>query len=564
MTTVDLLSDGTQAELGLCEISGAEAAAKTICTVERCGESLVVRVDAHDSRMVDLIASPPPAEGYDQFLYEEDCAQIAVAAPGTAETDQYLLVNPCGSAKSSGAAADWTISTDRRHDGWSVEVTLPIPSGCEMQGLSVHRFYRGVGHEVQGIDATLPFPLDTSSFAVIVFQEGPGLHEVAEVYRRRAREAQEEQAKQLVASLEERIAARTRVPPPWVSLAADRARKRAEEPIRPSTGFLCWNEGYYQHALIDLWELTQDEHWIHVAIERMEGVWSVTGERQGLKDNVWGEVLPTWYDHADELGTAISLITGVILFPIARLMHLVRMNGALAPLWPRVEHWIERCRQAIAVHDREWIDLPGDAGTYLEPYQKGPSRIYPGYGSRLAPLNRAFFLALPMLYLGRLLGDQTYINKVARMARTFRQAMERMENGSVVWEYLTSRYPATGEDISHAHCQVLFTEFCCDEGIEFTEADLRGIAATLEKNVFRYGEVPCGTVRGLQPELNIAVASWGGLCKFVPHVFPKVAAVVETALSESPDTFGHDGWEIRSITMVEKARQRLEGQRSSP
>lgn len=558
MSVINLPTVEDRVALELREISGAETAVKTTCTIRRVDGELVVRVDAHDDRMSDLIASPPPSEGYDQFLYEEDCVQIAAAAPSMAEADSFLLLNPRGSAKAQGGGLDWVWSTEMSTDGWSAEVRLPIPPDCEMLGLSVHRFYRGVHHEVQGIEAAAPFPLDTSSFAVVILQQARDGEGMATRYRRLAGSAQETRTNETVAALRERLARRRRTPPPWTELASELAEKRAEQPVRPSTGFLCWNEGHYQHALIDLWELTEDERWLEIAIARMEEVWSMTGERQGFKDNVWGAVMPTWYSHNDELGTAISLITGVILFPMARLMSLIRANAELSDLWPRVEHWIERCRAAIAVHDREWIDLPDGAGIYLEPFLKGPRSVYPTGGSRLAPLNRAFFLALPMLYLGRLLNDQAYLDRVGRMARYFRNALQTMENGTVVWEYLVSRYPATGEDISHASCQVLFADLCCQEGIEFNETDLRSFADTLERNVFRHGDVPCGYIRGLDPCLSIAVAMWGDLCRFVPHLFPRVAAVIETAISEGAGSFGHDGWQIRTVTMVEKARKRLE------
>jgi len=558
MSVIYLPTAEAQTELELREISGAEATAKTVCTVSRADGELVVRVDAHDDRMSDLIASAPPAEGNDQFLYEEDCVQIAAAAPGMAEAGDFLLVNALGSAKARGGGLAWARATEMSADGWSVEVRLPIPPGSEMLGLSVHRFYRGVHHEGQGIEAALPFPLDTASFAVVILQQEQDIEGTGERYRRLAESAQEAKVSKTVAALKQRIAGRRHVPPPWTGLASGLAEKRAEQPVRPGTGFLCWNEGHYQNALIDLWELTEDDRWLVIAIERMEEVWSMTGEGQVLRDNVWGEVMPTWYDHNDELGTAISLITGVILLPMARLMGLIRANAKLASLWPRVEHWVGRCREAIAVHDREWVDLPDGAGNYLEPFLKGRRRVYPTGGSRPAPLNRAFFLAIPMLYLGRLLDDQTYIDRVGRMARYFRHALQTMENGTVVWEYLVSRYPATGEDISHASCQALFADLCFREGIEFTEIDLRSIAHTFERNIFRYGDVPCEYIRGLDPRLSIAVAMWSDLCRFAPQLFPNVAAVVETAISEGAGSFGHDGWQIRTLTMVEKARKRLE------
>jgi len=71
--------------------------------------------------------------------------------------------------------------------------------------------------------------------------------------------------------------------------------------------------------------------------------------------------------------------------------------------------------------------------------------------------------------------------------------------------------------------------------------------------------VPTGTLRGYYPSLDLAVAVWSSLCRFVPSVFPKICAVIHTAICEGDKHFtGEHGWGIRLLTNIEKTRKKLE------
>lgn len=546
---LDLSKPNANRRLPMGEIYGEENTVTTACLLSRDGDVLRVRVEAADDDMLNLIATAPTPGPVDRFLYEEDCIQVAVAYPGTAAVADMLLANPMGKVKAAGKAQGWTVTASRHAGGWAIEVTIPTDE--PVIGLGVHRFYRGVKNEVHGLTPTLPHPLDPEEFAAIVLRPKGN----ASSYFRSVWEAKAHSLQVAVDAARARLTKRAALPPPWTALAAEKARLRAAVPLKADTRWLCWNEGHFQHALLNLWQLTGDRAWLETAIERMEGVWALTGEQRGEADHVWGFPRPTWYDAQDELGAAITLITGVILFPMARLLREVWSNESLADLRPRLEPWFDRCRRAIAVHDCEWVELLEGSGAYLEPYPKGPARVYPRGGSRICPLNRMFFLAMPMLILGRLQNDEAYIDRAKRMARFFRESIEEDESGAFVWEYETGYYPATGEDISHAACQVRFAELCRAEGIEFTDKDLRALALTLKENIFIHGDVPCGEVRGLTPELNMAVGAWSSLCRFVPDVLPRIAAVIETACTERPEFFEKEGWGIYLLTEVEKARQ---------
>ncbi len=546
---LDLSRQGAHADVALSEITGRSNSVKTDCRVSRRDDSILIEFKAEDPDMPNLLATVSEP-GSDRFLYEEDCVQVAIALPGNETVSDFLLANP---RKSRTGNLTWPVTAQRHAQDWELAVTIPIPADKACLGLSLHRFYRGIHGEVYGLDNALPHPLDHSKFAVVLLQPDADVED----YRRSVQAAAKKVIQERIEKTEAQIGTALEQGGVSASVATAKAfvRERGKVKLQPGEGFLCWNEAYYQHALVDLWELTGERQWLELAIPRMAQVWSSRADRRGLRDSFWNEALPTWYNDP-ETGTACTLTTGTILDPIARLLRVIHDSPGLDDLTQQTKDWPALCQETIALHDREWVEFPDGSGMYLEPYPKGPRRVYPRGGSRICPLNRAFWLARPMLHLARILGEKEYLRKVTAMARYFKNNGEILENGSFVWEYEIGPYPAAGEDISHAHCQVLFAELCCEEGIVFTEADLRRIAVTLEKNVFRYGEAPCGVIRlGQDPGLHYGLATWSSLCRFAPQVFPKLVTLLETAMRLKLFDFDQGGWGIRCLTLLEKARR---------
>ncbi|MBI2191052.1 MAG: hypothetical protein HYU36_03570 [Planctomycetes bacterium] len=534
----------------LREIRGRPARVRTTGRMARLGEGLRLEVHAEDSDMLDLLATRSDP-GADAFLYEEDCLQVATASPGSATPADFLLINAQGSRKGTAAAEAWRAEVRRGDFGWTITLFLPIPPGVPCLGLSLHRFFRGIHGEVQALVETIPHPLDLSQFTPVVLVAGPEGKALPETYRRSAEQAREEALRDQLAACRARMSRARGTGGPRACL--DTARKRAlERSEQPWAG--PWNENYFQLALIDLWELDHDRRWLNLALGRMEQTWRARSDQVGREDSLWKRKLPTWYFPQDD-SFAMTLMSGVMLDPIARFLRVIHETPEMGDFRDRTRAWLPAARQVVETHDPEWVELPDGSGTYLEPYPKGPRRVYPSGGSRITPFNRALWLAMPMLHLGRVLNDTEYVRRVTRMAQHFKSHCETLENGSLAWEYLPSTYPADGEDISHAHCQLLFSELCCTEGIVFTEGDLRKMALTLEKNVFRYDDVPCETVRGANPGLHLAVGAWGSLCRFDPRLFPKIVAVVETLMAEGKFNFSTEGWGVRILTLMEKARR---------
>lgn len=555
---IDLSRNAETQTVSLAEISGRPNIAQTLCTLRRDGSAVCIEVHAEDPDMLSLISSISPT-GTDDFLCEEDCLQVALCPPGSATATDFLLINPHNTRKGTPAALNWPAQSTRHATGWTLSLTLPMPKELSCIGLCLHRFFRGINHEVHGLTRTLPHPLDPSQFAVLVLQGDSEPQDVAAVYRKSVSAAATAAREALLTSLRRRIACGKAAQTPKTSLETARAfaLRRAEIPPPIAPAKTMWNEPYLQHALMDLWQLERDRQWLEMAMPRLEATLAARSDRCGNPDPLRRTILHTWHGERSEPWVQ-CLVTGVLLWPIARFLRIVHDDPALSDLWERARAWLPACSESIAAHDSEWVELRDGGGMYIEPYPKGPRRVYLSGGSRLCPLNRAFALAVPMLHLGRILGRQDYLDKVAAMARYFVRSCERLDNGSLVWEYLTGRYPSTGEDISHASMQVLFAEALFAERIVIEQDFMEGLAATLEKNVFRYGDVPCGDVRGCQPELSLAVGAWAGLCRFVPAVFARIVDVVDTVLAEGKFDFATEGWGSRILTLIEKARWMME------
>ncbi len=556
MKHFDLRSGSATAPLK--EIAGHPNAVRTEVTFQLTDTHLSLRIEAEDLDMLHLISSVSKPNS-DQTLYEEDAVQIALALPGQASIGDWLVINPHGSRKGSSVALQWEATPHRHGSGWSLQMVLPRPAVPAL-GFSLHRYYRGAKHEVQGLGSNLPHPLEPARFPVLVLAGAEPAAEVEHRFRSQAQAAAHEVERQAADAVRRRVDTARKRPDfaalPTLAQAVRLADLRADTPMQTSERFLAWNEGHYLHALLNLWELTRDRRWIERAIPRMNAVWAARGQQPD------GTLLPTWINDL-ETGVPCTLCTGVILWPMTRLLNLLHAHPELAEFKPQVHGWIGWAEAALASHDDEWIEFPDGSGMHIEPYGKGPRRVYthPAVtGSRINPVNREYFYTLALMEFARFHRRPEYIRKI-RMNALFFKNISDWSQDRWVWEYEPSRYPACGEDIDHAGCQVEFAHQCARDGIVFTEADLEKMAVTLARNIYRLGDVPCGDIRGYHPGFGIGIALWSRLCRFpvARPLFPHIEALIATAVAENHPCFdGTQGWGIRLLTALEMTRRTKE------
>ncbi len=551
---IDLRNGPAKGEFKPCGKGGRFV--RTTFQLTYANSALCVTLEAEDSDMLNLEATVSKPET-DNFLFEEDCCQAAIAFAGMVQPAGMLLVNARGSRRSFGEGASWSASVTRHASGWYLDLRIPLPDKVEMIGLSLHRFFRGIAGGISGLASNLPHPLEVSRFACLMLG-GNAPVDAGAAFLAHAADAEEADLNARVQALSERIkvACAAGVPESFMGFVHELVERRLTDAIKPDTSYLCWNEAHFQHALIDLWEITGNRVWLERLIPRIEEVWSLTGRARKIKDSFWGLEWPTWYNDT-ETGSICTLASGVILWPIARCIRTVMNAPELRDLQETAQSWIPMAREVLDMHDPEWLDFPDGSGMHLEPFQKGPRRLYPRGGSRVNPLNREYFFALPMLEIARVTGEPRYRRMVEANARYFRNTSE-LTDDYFLWEYHVDACPAEGEDLSHAAVQVAFAEHCLEENIVFTEADLRKMARTLARIVFRFDTVPSESVRGYMHGLNMAVGAWSSLCRFEPETLLKIRNVLATGIYEKNRLFtGSQGFGIRVLTIFEKAAQRL-------
>ena len=541
-------------------LAGATLRARTRFRIAFAGGMLTIRIEADDPDGALALIASVSKPGTDRYLYEEDCIQVAFNPIPAAAPESVLLINARGTRAGS-APASWRATALPHALGWTAEIAIPVTGSPACVGLSLHRFVRGVGGEIQSLGSNLPHPLVVSSFPCVVLVQRARAQALAAAWRAQALVLELQQEAAQVADVRTRLAKgdAASVPRDWQAQAIRLAEQRFEMPVATSSErFLCWNEAHFQHAVLNLWALTGDRAWLERLIPRIEAVWSLTSEARGVKDALWGETVPTWINDL-ETGSSCTLVSGAILWPITRWMRIVQGHRRLADLAPVAKAWTDPAVRILTFHDREWVDLPDGGGMHLEPYQKGPQRVYPRGGSRINPLNREFFLALPMLHMARLTGNVEFQRKVESNARYFVRTSD-IGRRWFQWEYRVGACPADGEDLAHGACQMAFAVQCHMEGIVITASHLRKMADNLADCVFRFGDVPAGTVRGWYPGLHLAVAAWTRLCRYRPDVLPKIGRVLRAAIAEEHPLFvRREGYAVRLLTEIACAERQLAG-----
>lgn len=194
--------------------------------------------------------------------------------------------------------------------------------------------------------------------------------------------------------------------------------------------------------------------------------------------------------------------TGLITYPIARFVRLVRENPRLRRsrvYGPKVEEYLAAVEAAIAVHDWEWRENGSGEGYYI--WVKGSPNRYDGVE---LPANQFLAPGRTLLQLAAITGRADYADRAAKLARTFARDLRFEPNGSRVWPY----WPTWGriyqgwdktddvsefrpsfccgrqvEDMSHGHIDVDFAYRAFRDGVAFNGRDMVAFSRTYTRNV---------------------------------------------------------------------------------
>ncbi|WP_460525451.1 hypothetical protein [Flindersiella endophytica] len=216
-----------------------------------------------------------------------------------------------------------------------------------------------------------------------------------------------------------------------------------------------------------------------------------------------------------------SVHTGMITYPLAAFARTVLSTPSLRsnPRYrSKAAEYVQAVRDAIAVHDHEWVQSNGIG--YFR-WLKGTPLPYDG---NPLPINQTTAIGRTLVELAAATGERTYAVRAAAIARMFKAQISRDAGDASIWYYwptdapIWKGYAATGnpdtdvslytptyrnssgagaqqvDDCSHAAISVDFAGLARQAGIVFGDTDLRAIGRTFGDNLATTGDDGIPTV----------------------------------------------------------------------
>ncbi len=283
--------------------------------------------------------------------------------------------------------------------------------------------------------------------------------------------------------------------------------------VKKNQGNNAWGLAYWMHAFNEMYRATKDEKYLDANLRCIDAMLAARDDKQGLK--LWtGVIAPAWSsDKYAKRGRAVFAVhTGMIVYPMMDFLALVHDTPDVLP--SDSEHYEEiqtQALEALAFHDRQWRDGPGDdEGHYVGLDQEDilEGKVLPG--NRLSAMGRALWAAW------KVTGDTAYRDRALKIGRYIKGRLGVGTDGAYYWEYwlpdqrvsgTVNRKDVNGEDASHGELTASFPFMLAAEGEVFGDEDMRRFGLTVVNGLARLGDgILFGNVTG-DPGSNPALAS---------------------------------------------------------
>lgn len=326
------------------------------------------------------------------------------------------------------------------------------------------------------------------------------------------------------------------VDPDWSerfnTLAAPAIAKAVQRAATTEGGSLAWGESYLLGALAEMLVVGGDVRHAAQFVAVADRVLLSRDDRQGLRDEVRGQVMPAWgstrYSKGKRFAWAVH--TGMLAAPLARFAAAVGKFPALRDRFgPDATRLLRAAEESIATFDADYREGPGTGEGHL---------VCPYLGKHL-PLNMQNAIARAWIAIDDAQGSTAHRERVERLARFLKNRMRTGPEGAAVWSYWP---PLSGEDkafedISHASINVDFLVLCHERGIVFDRADLAAVESTLLRLVL-LADDKVGDRVGPNVKFNTyadAVLRWGRLARHSPAVRERLLTFLDSpAARNSP------------------------------
>jgi len=283
---------------------------------------------------------------------------------------------------------------------------------------------------------------------------------------------------------------------------------------------LAWGESYLLSGFLSAYEATGDTVFLGCLCNHAYSLFLIRDDMKGLTDEVRGRVMPAWGSTEYSEGKRYAWIVhaGMVTFPLARFVYLVRRDRALSEQFgSRAEYILSRVRETVTGFDEYFRRGPGPGeGYYVSTYR----------GHEL-PLNHQNSIGRTFVALWLATGEGNYRMKAVSLARYFRNRLRYdSDNDAYDWPYSPGNDLSgeESEDVSHAAINADFAFQCWRAGIVFTRSDMRRFAGTVVRG-FARGDSLSACIDGsggFDPSISLQAGRW----LHFAYIEPMVAVVL--------------------------------------
>jgi len=301
------------------------------------------------------------------------------------------------------------------------------------------------------------------------------------------------------------------------------------------SGALAWNQGPVMYSYLRMYEATGDKVYLDRFIVHADSVLKTRDSVRGVTD-YRGLSLPAWRAGSSyTLGSKFYIFaahTGMIVSPMADFARIVKEEN-LQEYQAKAALYLQAAKDAVAVHDDEWVD-EGGQGYYRS--RKGAPIWSDGVG---LPFNMYTIMGEAQINLYLATGESIYRERAEKMARHFKNHLTlNQTTGAYVWNYwwgiaftgwTSANNPTTNtpeykgyrviEDINHGVLEMRFVEKAYRADIVFTDTDMDRFGNTVSKNMIKTNTSVSLYVNGNgAADSPLRLGGWSMLYPWAPQI----------------------------------------------
>ena len=305
-------------------------------------------------------------------------------------------------------------------------------------------------------------------------------------------------------------------------------------------GRLGWGRGYMLSGYLEMYKLTENDHYLDRLVEQIDDIWEQSDEARGVFDYS-GESKPGWSKVIDVYGeeerVRFLVHSGHVLSQILEFVKIVYEDPGLhSGYGDKAEVYLANSEEVAAAHDVDWYIGPDFVALDDEGYYRFPDDAPLERAGYNVPHNRQTAMGSALVRLYEITGNSDYKVKAKRIGRMLKRDLDEDSGGAYIWRYWAGRDPPPGNpgrkvtDFGHGSIDVRFAKSLYEQGWLFGDEDMEKFTKTFTQNIFtgRYDEIAFkidGTK--VRDEQLYSSGRWLGLGEFDKEVYDIVSGMYE-------------------------------------